>query len=132
MKTITKYLALGSAITALVAGSFVATSEAGPHPWGRGPGGPGGPGGKGNPLDHLTRELGLTEAQQKQIQPILDAAKPQAKAIHDDAMAKMKALMQDTIAKIQPVLTPEQQEEVRVHLRRMERRAAERKAEQGK
>lgn len=129
MKTPTKYLAIGTAVAAMIAGGIVATSEAGPHPWGHGQGrGPGGPGGPGNHLERLSRELGLTDAQKAQVQPILDAAAPQAKAIREEAHTKMKALMKDTLAKIQPLLTAEQLEDLRVHQRRMERFEAERKA----
>ncbi|MBS0659926.1 MAG: Spy/CpxP family protein refolding chaperone [Verrucomicrobia bacterium] len=128
MKTPTKYLAIGTAVATMIAGGIVATSEAGPHPWGHGPGRGRGPGGPGNHLEHLARELGLTDAQKAQVQPILDAAAPQAKAIREEAHAKMKALMKDTLAKIQPLLTAEQLEDLRVHQRRMERFEAERKA----
>lgn len=129
MKTPTKYLALGAAIAALTTGAFVATTEAGPFGHGRrGPGGPdGGPAGH---LERLSRELGLTDAQKKQVAPIIEAAAPQAKAIREEAHAKMKALMKDTLAKIQPLLTAEQLEDLRVHQRRMERFEAERKARQ--
>lgn len=124
MKTPTKFIAIGTAVTALFAGALVATSEAGPHPWARGGRGPGGP---GNHLERLSRELGLTDAQKAQVQPIIEAAAPQAKAIREEAHAKMKALMKDTLAKIQPLLTAEQLEDLRVHQRRMERFEAERK-----
>ncbi len=101
-------LALGSTFT-LLAGE--------PEP-GRGPGygehhggmrghGPGPMG--GNPLEHLTRELNLTEQQKTQVAPIVEQAKPQIKAIHEEAMQKMHAVMENATAQIRPLLTAEQQ-----------------------
>ncbi|HEX8077879.1 MAG TPA: hypothetical protein VF511_08695 [Chthoniobacterales bacterium] len=62
-----------------------------------------------NPLEHLSKDLNLTEDQKTKVQPILDGAKPQMKAIHEEAMQKMHALMESTGAQIRPLLTPEQQ-----------------------
>jgi len=63
----------------------------------------------GNPLEHLSKDLNLTDDQKAKVQPIIDQAKPQMKAIHDEAMQKMHALMESTGAQIRPLLTPEQQ-----------------------
>ena len=63
----------------------------------------------GNPLDHLSKDLNLTDDQKTKVQPIIDQVKPQMKAIHEEAMQKMHALMESAGAQIRPLLTPEQQ-----------------------
>lgn len=64
----------------------------------------------GNPLEHLSKDLELTDAQKAQVQPIIDQAKPQIQAIHKEAMEKTHALMESTGAQIRPLLTPPQQQ----------------------
>jgi Spy/CpxP family protein refolding chaperone len=64
----------------------------------------------GNPLDHLSKELNLTDEQKTKVQPIIDQTKPQIAAIHKEAMEKMHALMESAGAQIRPLLTPEQQQ----------------------
>jgi Spy/CpxP family protein refolding chaperone len=63
----------------------------------------------GNPLDHLTKDLNLTDDQKTKVQPIVDQTKPQMKAIHEEAMKKMQALLEGAGNQIRPLLTPEQQ-----------------------
>jgi Spy/CpxP family protein refolding chaperone len=63
----------------------------------------------GNPLEHLSKDLNLTDDQKTKVQPIIDQVKPQMKAIHEEAMQKMHALMESAGAQIRPLLTPEQQ-----------------------
>ena len=63
----------------------------------------------GNPLEHLSKDLNLTDDQKTKVQPIIDQTKPQMAAIHREAMEKMHALMESTGAQIRPLLTPEQQ-----------------------
>ena len=63
----------------------------------------------GNPLDHLSKDLNLTDDQKTKVQPIIDQAKPQMAAIHKEAMEKMHALLDSAGAQIRPLLTPEQQ-----------------------
>jgi protein CpxP len=63
----------------------------------------------GNPLEHLSKDLNLTDDQKAKVQPIIDQTKPQLEAIHKEAMEKMHALMESTGAQIRPLLTPEQQ-----------------------
>ena len=63
----------------------------------------------GNPLEHLSKDLNLTDDQKTKVQPIIDQAKPQMVAIHREAMEKMHALLESTGAQIRPLLTPEQQ-----------------------
>ncbi len=64
----------------------------------------------GNPLEHLSKDLDLTDAQKAQVQPIIDQAKPQIEAIHQEAMEKMRVIMESSGAQIRPLLTPTQQE----------------------
>ena len=87
------------------------------HPPGEhgGGGGHGGHGGHrkmmhmGMAMEHLTKELELTDAQKAQVQPIVDQAKPQLKQIHQEAMEKAKTVIETSAAQIRPLLTPEQQ-----------------------
>lgn len=62
-----------------------------------------------NPLEHLSKDLNLTDDQKTKVQPIIDQTKPQMAAIHKEAMEKMHALMESAGAQIRPLLTPEQQ-----------------------
>jgi Spy/CpxP family protein refolding chaperone len=62
-----------------------------------------------NPLEHLSKDLNLTDEQKTKVQPIIDQTKPQIAAIHKEAMDKMHALLESTTAQIRPLLTPEQQ-----------------------
>jgi Spy/CpxP family protein refolding chaperone len=72
--------------------------------------GPGGPHHMmGNPLEHLSKDLNLTDDQKTKVQPIIDQTKPQMAAIHKEAMEKMHALMENAGNQIRPLLTPEQQ-----------------------
>src|SRR6476660_1711525 len=63
----------------------------------------------GNPLEHLSKDLNLTDDQKSKVQPIIDQTKPQMAAIHKEAMEKMHALLESTGNQIRPLLTPEQQ-----------------------
>jgi Spy/CpxP family protein refolding chaperone len=63
----------------------------------------------GNPLEHLSKDLNLTDDQKTKVQPIIDQVKPQMKAIHEEAMQKMHALLESAGNQIRPLLTPEQQ-----------------------
>ncbi len=73
-------------------------------------------GGMPGRMEHLTKMLDLTAAQQEQVKAVFDGSQGQRKAIIDeplsraDRRAKLKALMDDTRAKIRAVLTPEQQQ----------------------
>jgi Spy/CpxP family protein refolding chaperone len=64
----------------------------------------------GNPLEHLSKDLDLTDDQKAKVQPIIDQTKPQLAAIHKEAMEKMHALLESTGAQIRPLLTPPQQQ----------------------
>lgn len=64
----------------------------------------------GNPLEHLSKDLELTDEQKAKVQPIIDQTKPQMQAIHKEAMEKMHALLENAAAQIRPLLTPPQQQ----------------------
>ena len=64
----------------------------------------------GNPLEHLSKDLNLTDEQKTKVQPIIDQAKPQIEAIHQEAMEKTRVILESSGAQIRPLLTPEQQE----------------------
>jgi Spy/CpxP family protein refolding chaperone len=64
----------------------------------------------GNPLEHLSKDLELTDDQKTKVQPIIDQAKPQIEAIHKEAMEKTHTIMETAGAQIRPLLTPEQQQ----------------------
>jgi LTXXQ motif family protein len=64
----------------------------------------------GNPLEHLSKDLDLTDAQKAQVQPIIDQTKPQLEAIHKEAMEKTHALLENAGTQIRPLLTPPQQQ----------------------
>ena len=63
-----------------------------------------------NPLEHLSKDLNLTDEQKTKVKPIIDQAKPQIAAIHKEAMDKMHALLDSATAQIRPLLTPQQQQ----------------------
>jgi protein CpxP len=63
----------------------------------------------GNPLEHLSKDLNLTDDQKAKVQPIVDQTKPQLAAIHKEAMDKAHALLENATNQIRPLLTPEQQ-----------------------
>ena len=106
-RIITATTAVGLALASLV---YLQAKEPGEH----GPkhDGPGGPHHMmmENPLEHLSKDLELTDEQKAKVQPIIDQAKPQMQAIHQEAMEKMHALLENTGAQIRPLLTPEQQQ----------------------
>ena len=62
-----------------------------------------------NPLEHLSKDLSLTDDQKAKVQPIIDQTRPQIAAIHKEAMEKMHAVMENAGNQIRPLLTPEQQ-----------------------
>ena len=64
----------------------------------------------GNPLEHLSKDLELTDEQKTKVQPIIDQTKPQLAAIHKEAMEKMHALLENAGNQIRPLLTPQQQQ----------------------
>ena len=63
-----------------------------------------------NPLEHLSKDLELTDDQKTKVQPIIDQAKPQIEAIHKEAMEKTHALLENAGTQIRPLLTAPQQQ----------------------
>jgi periplasmic protein CpxP/Spy len=67
-------------------------------------------------LEHLTKELSLTDDQQAKIKPILEEHMKQANearqdtsASREDRRAKMKQIHEDMVSQIRPILNPDQQ-----------------------
>ena len=106
-RIITLSTAVGLALASLV---YLQAKEPGEHgPQQDGPGGPHHMMMMENPLEHLSKELNLTDDQKAKVQPIIDQTKPQLAAIHKEAMEKMHTLMENAGNQIRPLLTPEQQ-----------------------
>lgn len=68
-------------------------------------------------LEHLTRELGLTSAQQDRIKPLLlnrrqklDALRGDNSVSHDDRRTRVHAIDRETNDEIEAVLRPEQKQ----------------------
>jgi len=80
-----------------------------PPPRGARPEAPRGPHGPGEVLEHLTRELNLTEDQQAKIRPILEESTPLIRMIEDDAAAKARAVINGVAAQIRPMLNSDQE-----------------------
>jgi len=71
-----------------------------------------------NRLAYMSKKLNLTQDQQNQLKPIFQKQHQQAKSIWQDTSLtkdqkkeKMKALRQETMAQVNPILTPEQQQQ---------------------
>jgi Spy/CpxP family protein refolding chaperone len=83
-KLIAFALALAAALTLTAAVAFA--RQEGHH----GPGGPGGPGGPhgphGSPIEHLARELNLTDAQKAQVKQIEDSTRESTKSLQEQLM----------------------------------------------
>ena len=76
--------------------------------------------GFGDPMQHITKELNLTEEQQAKIKPILEESIPLFKMIHEDAAAKAKAVINGVAAQVRPLLNTDQQEKLDKLRKRME------------
>jgi len=66
----------------------------------------------------MSKKLNLTQDQQNQLKPIFQKQHQQAKSIWQDSSLtqdqkkqKMKALREETMAQVNPILTPEQQQQ---------------------
>lgn len=87
------------------------------------PGGPGGPGGQGRGggmrmtpqqrLEQMTKDLTLTDAQKKQVEPILMEMAPKMQALRslpdDQRREQMQKLRGEQDKKVMAILTPKQQ-----------------------
>jgi len=115
MKTRLMYVA---AILAVFAGSTTVFAQMGPQQGGGGQWGHG-PGQRMTAeqrLQHLTKQLNLSDAQQQLIKPILENETKQMQALQQDStlsqqdrMSKMQAIHENTNSQIKPILTPDQQ-----------------------
>lgn len=70
-------------------------------------------------LDHMTKELNLTDDQQAKLKPIIEEHFKQANAVRQDASlsqedrhTKMKQLHEDMISQARPILNPDQQKKL--------------------
>jgi len=70
--------------------------------------------------ERLTREVGLTPDQQKQVTVILDQAQVEYKAVHDVMDPQIEAIRQKNRDKIRALLTPEQKPKLEEFLRRLD------------
>ena len=71
----------------------------------------------GGPIEHLVKELGLTEAQRAQIQALFKAQQPAIKAIRENTSLtpeqkkeQVSAIFEGIKQQIKSILTPEQQQ----------------------
>ena len=107
------------AVLAVLAGSTLLYAQMGPQegggPYGHGPGQHMT---AEQRLQHLTRQLNLTDAQQQLIKPILENQDKQMQSLHEDSslsqqdrMSKMMQIRQGTSEQIKPILNTEQQQE---------------------
>ncbi len=91
-------------------------------------------------LEHMTKRLNLTPAQQGQLGPVLQAQAKELKAVHDDKaltrpqrMEKFKQIRESYKPKIEGVLTPEQrtkhENDAKEWKERWQERRAQRKAQ---
>ena len=106
------------AVLAVLAGSTLLYGQMGPQqgggPYGHGPGQHMT---AEQRLQHMTRQLNLTEAQQQLIKPILENQDKQMQSLHEDSslsqqdrMSKMMQIRQGTSEQIKPILNTEQQQ----------------------
>lgn len=105
-------------ILTVLAGSVVVHAQMGPQqgsgPYGHGPGQHMT---ADQRLQHMTRQLNLTDSQQQLIKPILENEDEQMQSLHENAslsqqdrMAQMMQLRQGTAEQIKPILNADQQQ----------------------
>lgn len=117
MKMMKKFIAHTAVAFALVAGGAALYAQA-PEGQGGGQwGGPRQPMTADQRLEHMTKQLNLTSAQQQQIKPILENEMQQMQTLHSDSslsqqdrMAKMQQIRQSTGEQIKPILNADQQQ----------------------
>jgi periplasmic protein CpxP/Spy len=70
-------------------------------------------------LQHMTKQLNLSEDQQQKIKPILEQESQQMQALHQDSTisqqdrrSKMMQIRQDTMSQIKPILNSDQQKKL--------------------
>lgn len=121
-----------AAIVAMLAGSTLVYAQMGPQQGGPYGHGPGRPMTTEQRLQHMTRQLNLTDAQQQLIKPILENEAKQMQSLHEDSslsqqdrMSKMMQIRQDTAEQIKPILNAEQQQKYE-HMQMMNRQGRDR------
>jgi len=78
-------------------------------------------------MDHLTDDLGLSAAQQREIMPIVASTEKQVQSIKDEYNPKIRALQDTGIEEIKTRLTSEERAELDRIRAEWKRRRAERK-----
>ena len=106
-----RYLLHAASILAVLAGSTVVYAQMGQEQSGQWGHGPGQPMTADQRLQHMTKQLNLSDAQQQQIKPILENEEKQMQTLRDDSslsqqdrMGKMMQIRQDTSSQIKPIL----------------------------
>ena len=61
-------------------------------------------------LEHISKELHLSEEQKQKVSAIFETKRPQMMALHAEMRSKFEALRNATQVEIRKLLTPEQQE----------------------
>ena len=117
---------LGLSLGFIVRGFTMTPSWEPPQMGGPGPGGPG-PGGPGEEMppplfDRMTEELGLTEAQQDELDRILEENRVKLQDLRRDVIqVRTRAISDSTRAAIEALMTPEQMRKYRNFRRQMRR-----------
>jgi periplasmic protein CpxP/Spy len=122
-----------AAVLAVLAGSTLVYAQMGPQqgggPYGHGPGRPMT---AEQRLQHMTRQLNLSDAQQQLIKPILENENKQMQSLPEDSslsqqdrMSKMMQIRQGTSEQIRPILNAEQQQKYE-HMQMMNRQGRDR------
>jgi Spy/CpxP family protein refolding chaperone len=62
--------------------------------------------------EHFRRTLGLTEEQEKQIAPIIDATSAKLEAIRVETAERVRTVMEESKKEVAPLLTSEQQQKL--------------------
>jgi periplasmic protein CpxP/Spy len=112
-----KKLLQAAMILALLTGSAAVYAQMGPDQGGGQMGHGPRPMSADQRLQHMTKQLNLSDAQQQQIKPILENEEKQMQALHSDSslsqqdrMSKMMQIRQDTSSQIKPILNSDQQQ----------------------
>jgi Spy/CpxP family protein refolding chaperone len=66
----------------------------------------------GRMREHFRRTLGLTEEQEKQITPIIDATSAKLEAIRVETAERVRTVMEESKKEVAPLLTSEQQQKL--------------------
>jgi protein CpxP len=114
-----KNLLLAAVIFTMLAGGIAVYAQMGQEQGGQWSGhGQGQPMTADQRLQHMTKQLNLSDAQQQQIKPILENESTQMQALRADSslsqqdrMGKMMQIRQDTASQIKPILNSDQQKQ---------------------